>query len=303
MRKIIKLNFYNIFPTFGLSYFKKLFSFLEKDYDFRLSQNPDFLFYSNYNPIWNQPALPNISWFNGIKIYIEGEYMEWEKLKDSGYDYITTGFNVDAPNHFRFGMPMKRILFCGFDPEKILIKDKKVNMDFVKREKTKFCNFLYSNDISYRNYVFDFINKYYKKIDSGGGVKNNLGYRIGNREGFNWSYDEKYLFVKDYKFTMAFENICHDRNYSEKLTDPMIMSSIPIYWGGFNIGSEFNPKSFINFHDFKNAKELIDKIKEIDNNDDLWEAMLNEPWFKNNELPYYFKISELENFFKIIFER
>lgn len=300
--KTIKLNFYNIFPTFGLSYFKKIFSFMLSDYDFRLSQNPDFLFYSNYNPVWNRPELPDVSWFKGTKIFIEGEYMPWEKLKDSGYDYITTGFNINAPNHFRFGMPMKRMLFCGYDPEKLLIKDGKVNMDFVKREKTKFCNFLYSNDIPHRNSVMRYLTKYYKKVDSAGGAANNVGYRIGNREGFNWSYDEKYLFIKDYKFTMAFENICHDRNYSEKLIDPMIMSSIPIYWGGYNIGDEFNRKSFINFHDYHNAYELMAEINEIDTNDDKWETMLNEPWFVNNELPYYFKIEALKRFFMEIFE-
>lgn len=55
----------------------------------------------------------------------------------------------------------------------------------------------------------------------------------------------KRAFLSRYKFTVAFENSSAPGYHTEKILDPMLVGSIPIYWGDREIESVFNPASFI----------------------------------------------------------
>jgi len=66
--------------------------------------------------------------------------------------------------------------------------------------------------------------------------------------------------------------------------------------GNPDIVREFNPKSFINLHDFKNDEEAIDHIIQVDQNPALLEQYLREPFFYNNEINEWFDIKRLRNF-------
>ena len=61
---------------------------------------------------------------------------------------------------------------------------------------------------------------------------------------------------------------------------------------------DFNEKSFINAHSFRSDKELINYILEVDNNQNLYQEMLSEPWFKNNKVPEFVKPENVLNFVK-----
>ena len=89
-------------------------------------------------------------------------------------------------------------------------------------------------------------------------------------------------FLKKYKFTIAFENESFPGYTTEKIFEPMLVNSIPIYWGNPEIHRDFNTESFISYHDFNNEKELIDYIIEVDNNDELYLQILEQPYFKDN---------------------
>ena len=65
----------------------------------------------------------------------------------------------------------------------------------------------------------------------------------------------------------------------------MFANSIPIYWGDPTIHLDFNKNSFLSLHDFENHEALIEKVKEIDQDDKKYQDMLAEPWFTNNEIP------------------
>ena len=47
-----------------------------------------------------------------------------------------------------------------------------------------------------------------------------------------------------------------------------------------------------------NDKELINFILEVDNNQNLYQEMLSEPWFKNNKVPEFVKPENVLNFVK-----
>ena len=81
----------------------------------------------------------------------------------------------------------------------------------------------------------------------------------------------------------------------------MLENSIPIYWGDPIIYKDFNTKSFINYSDYENEDDLINKIIDIDNNLINYIKILNESWFNNNELPAYLEESNIIKRFDFIF--
>ena len=109
-------------------------------------------------------------------------------------------------------------------------------------------------------------------------------------------------FIKDYKFVISFENSSYPGYTTEKLIEPMLAGSTPIYWGNCEIGKDFNAKSFVNTNDFATYQEAIDHIIELDNNDEKYKAMVAEPWFKNNQVPEEFNEKSLLRFFDFIIE-
>ena len=78
----------------------------------------------------------------------------------------------------------------------------------------------------------------------------------------------------------------------------MMANSIRIYRGAKNISEFFNTQSFINYDDYGNYNKMIEKIIELDKDDNKYQAMLNEPFFPNNQLPIRVKNAkqDLENF-------
>jgi hypothetical protein len=99
--------------------------------------------------------------------------------------------------------------------------------------------------------------------------------------------------MKDYKFVMSFENSSYPGYNTEKLVDGFISKTIPIYWGDTNVNSDYNPKSFLSYHDYNNQDILIEKILELDNDDSKYNQMLLEQPIINYSL---FDENKLINF-------
>jgi hypothetical protein len=135
-------------------------------------------------------------------------------------------------------------------------------------QERKFCNFVYSNPRAQRRVTFFKKLSARKNVDSGGGMCNNLGRVV----------TDKLAFLQHYKFTIAFENQSAPGYTTEKIFEPMVANSIPIYWGNPFIAQEFNPQSIINVHDFGSDEEAIERILEIDADDELYKQYLQRPW-------------------------
>ncbi len=166
----------------------------------------------------------------------------------------------------------------------------------------KFCNFIYSNEdngigtILRKEFALKLMN--YKHVDCPGKVLNNMQGAITPREG-DWR-NGKLEFIKNYKFTIAFENSMYLGYTTEKLMEPYQVNSIPIYWGNPDVLKDFNEKSMI-LCNGKNFDEVIEKIKQLDQDDDLYLQMLHEQpmnaSFVDDER------EKLEKFFLNIFEK
>lgn len=173
----------------------------------------------------------------------------------------------------------------------------------ILKEKTKFCNFIYSNPLAHptRDNLFYKLSEY-KKVDSLGKHLKNIEIE-DTRNDNNWgkiSIDLK----RPYKFSIAAENVVFKGCTTEKILTSMLANTIPIYFGNPDIKEEFNPKSFINVSDFNNLDEVVERIKEIDQNDELYCEIMSEPYRTPEQIEK--KDKELSNFynkFYYIFEQ
>jgi len=203
---------------------------------------------------------------NKILIYVGGEaYTPDFNLFDYTFSYDNLTFG-DRHLQIQF-----QALFCYEIPKK-QIPDK-----FLE-SKDGFCNFIYANPKAHPNRDL-FFNKLseYKFVNSLGSHLKNTNTSIGKRHASNY-FDDSVMQKSNYKFSISFENALHKGYNTEKIISSMCANSIPIYWGDAEINKYYNPKSFINCHDYNSFDEVIDFIKEVDNDDEKYLEILNQPW-------------------------
>lgn len=142
-------------------------------------------------------------------------------------------------------------------------------------EKSRFCNFVYSNSHAHphRDWLFHTLSKY-KRVDALGMHLNNCG-NLPSRLDNDWrrlSVEQK----RPYKFSIAAENAVYPGYTSEKIVLSFMARTIPIYWGDPEITLEFNERAFVNANGLS-GEELIDRVRELDTDDAKYCAMLSEP--------------------------
>ncbi|MCR5357755.1 MAG: hypothetical protein K6E63_10195 [Lachnospiraceae bacterium] len=225
---------------------------LRKHFKVVLSHDPDFVFCSNFG---NRHLK-----YDCVKIFYTGENLCPDfNLVDYALGFQPISFNdryLRLPLYVLYGDAVglalkKHELPDNFDPDKL-----------------KFCNYVISNAISdpSRDKMIGLLDGY-KRVDSGGRYKNNVGGPVA----------DKIAFEKNYKFTMCFENSSAPGYTTEKIVEAFAGQTIPIYWGNPDIASEFNPGAFINCHDFSSLEEVLEEVKRIDNDNELFLKMLREP--------------------------
>lgn len=172
-------------------------------------------------------------------------------------------------------------------------------------QKTNFCNFIYSNSFlptdPIRDEFFHLLSRY-KRVDSVGQHLNNLREPIGDPYQGAW-YETKVKYQRKFKFTIAFDNSSVPGYTTEKITHAFLANTIPIYWGNPNIASEFNPRAFINVFDYPSLDAVVDRVREIDADDELYLRILNEPPYRGNELPVSLRRDIIGQFLDNIFHQ
>jgi len=204
-------------------------------------------------------------------------------LKDIEADAIvTTKARPELPPHTRhvflsyFVYSFKQI---KLEPT-VLIK--KANEKFPVKK--KFCCFMYSNCQEKYLGVVKRKQFYFKMRDAFPNRVDNLGRCYNKNYSKNGWWQNNIDIYTQYKFVISFENQPIDGYISEKLWVPMVKRSIPIYFGAPDIKKYFNPKSFINVNDFKSFEDCIQFVRKVDEDDTLYQKILQEPYFYNNEI-------------------
>ncbi len=171
-------------------------------------------------------------------------------------------------------------------------------IDQILSQKRRFCSAVISNANPRRTkeriQFFNALNAT-EFVASGGSYNNNVG-EIGK------SLQDKINFIQNYKFNVAYENKSLPGYVTEKLTDAMLARCIPLYWGCDRVGEEFNKKSFLCRNDFSSQEAFIDRIIEVHHDDSLYESILKEPYFINNQPNIYYDNDRIVNFFQKILD-
>lgn len=141
----------------------------------------------------------------------------------------------------------------------------------------KFCSMVVSNpNADPSRELFFFLLSQYKRVDSGGRYLNNIDCLNG--------VPSKYEFQKNYKFSIAFENSSHPGYCTEKIVQSFAAKTIPIYWGDPTVAEQFNEKAFVNCHKYKNWDEVVEVVKQIDQNDRQYLDMLQQQATDNSNI-------------------
>jgi len=274
MKKTIKIDFVEYWPELDKenNFFTTL---LRKKYNIQISDHPQYLFVSMFGTEFLKSDC--------IKICFIGENIRPDFTL---FDYIL-GFDWLSVGDRYYRLPLYRIFYTYpmlFDRQEIKT---------IPETKNKFCNYIYSNPYAdaRREEFFHLLNEY-KQVDSGGRHLNNLGYYVG----------DKRTFQHDYKFSIAFENSSTPGYITEKITDAYAANTIPIYWGNPDVIKDFNKDSLINCHDFENFDQVIEYVKKVDQDDDLYLRILNAPVFYP-QAPEYLEEDSILSFFDHIFSQ
>lgn len=132
-------------------------------------------------------------------------------------------------------------------------------------DRQNFCDFIYSNGSAHpmRDRVFKELQKK-KDIDSWGAHLNNRGDRFVR---LDWDSDwraETLRLKAQYRFSISIENARYRGYTSEKIIASILAGSVPIYWGNHEIAQDFNPKRFVNLHDYADVSEAVEAVISLD---------------------------------------
>ena len=289
-KKTIRINFVDYWPGFPalLEQFKDQpdefppLRILKKHFNVIICDDADYVFFSSYKEShWTVPdsaikiyhTVENLAPdFNACDYAIGFEWMEYEDryIRIPNYMFYSHGILEKMCHKHEVGE--------GWD---------------YRAEKKDFCSFVVSNPLNPRRAeVFDALSRY-KRVDSGGRFLNNIGGPV----------DDKLAFQSTHKFSICFENGSHNGYTTEKLMDAFAARTVPIYWGDPEVNRVFNPKSFINASDYASLDDLVEEIRQIDNDDQRYLSMIREPAMLPSAPTIDEELGRFEKWLVPIFER
>jgi len=156
-------------------------------------------------------------------------------------------------------------------------------------KKSRFCAFVVSNPTAnIRNMFFQKLSQY-KHVDSCGMALNNCGFLAPKGQSYMG-------FLQQFKFNICFENKSKPYYLTEKLHNAWLGGCIPIYYGCPNVHAWLNKDAFLYLeNDSEDAMDrLIAKIIELDNDDEKYMAMYNQPLIIG-DIPECMTIEHVQN--------
>lgn len=248
--------------------------------------NPNLVKYKNSKIIY-YTGEPFLSWSDNIDRDLINKALTFFNFKDSFFE------RVPLILHYNYEYYKN-----GYIDDYEFLLNKKNKINTVPK---KFCSFVARGNgcpVCPREDFFEKLSLY-KFINSHGSYLNNSEQiPMGDISKFENSFF-KMKCISKYKFNICFENnygciksptdptyISESGLLSEKIYEALLSDTIPIYWGNKDIHRDLNTKRFINYYDYNDFDAMIEKIIEIDNNDDLFLEYINQDCVidKNNSI-------------------
>lgn len=272
MNNILNISFISFWQGFNI-YDNIFTNLLSLKYNINIEEKPsnstDLAICSCFYQPGDKSIIKNL---RCTKLYYSGE----NDFPDFNlYDYAITQNRIQFED---------RHLYCPFwFFNSLKIKDKKLvnDIDINGSNDTKllnrdFCSYVVSNNfcaIPQRTKIFEELSKY-KKVNSGGRYLNNIGKFV----------DDKKEFLSKHKFTIAAENSIVNGYITEKIIDAFNANTVPIYVGPKDIEIEFNKNAFININNFSTYNDLVEYVKKVDNDNELYMQYLSSKKLNDNVL-------------------
>ena len=237
-------------------------------YEIEVTDHPDYLIYS----VFGNDHLN----YDCVRIFYTGEcytpnFNECDYA--IGFDRLELGDRyIRVPNY--------EFTIYQANYRKILERKPFTQADL--NRKTSFCSFVVSNLFGQkeRSEFFDLLSTY-KKVDSGGRFRNNIGGAVKDKE----------TFAASHKFAITFENSCYAGYTTEKIVDAFAAYTIP------NSVTSIGDAAF-SCRNYGSFEEVVKRVEEIDQNDDLYLQMINE-----NPLLHHDDLDAFRNFLIHIFDQ
>jgi len=142
--------------------------------------------------------------------------------------------------------------------------------------KIYFANFISGHESEYkmRGRFFQKLSEY-KRVEAPGKYLNNMP----NGEIVDWENSSKTDFQRKCKFTLCFESTKSEGFVTEKIMDAFYADTIPIYYGSDTVKDIFNEKAFINVADYPDFDAVMERVKELDGDDEKYLEVVNQPVF------------------------
>ena len=275
-------NMWGRSSEFPADYLLDCFPCLRGHYSFELAPQPELAFYSVYGYVENRHD-------GACRVVYAGEPGDHlaqggkisERVCEQGFYHFAITCAAEQTSHRHCYMPQGWLHLNLYNQgvSTLIRRPEKVGVT-----KEFFCDFIYSNGYSHDRIEFFHKLSRYKRVESCGHVERNNGALASaaySREG----YLLKQAFQARCKFSIAMENSYFPGYNTEKITDPFVARSVPIYKGDPSIAQIFNPRAFINLNDFKSDEEAIEFIAAVDQDDALYQSYLDAPPFAYNVVP------------------
>lgn len=204
------------------------------------------------------------------KIFYTGE----NKRPNYNECHYSLTFDFDDYGGRNIRLPLWMLHIDWFDKEnygnpKFVIPFSELrNSRYSSIPKTQFCCIVFNNPIPNR---IDIINKLskYKEIHCYGSGMRNCPY----------GEDKKYEVISNYKFNICFENGIYPGYYTEKLIHAKVAGCLPLYWADERCKEDFNTKSFLNLNDFSSMDDYVERIIQLDNNENEYLSITSQYLF------------------------
>lgn len=260
--KTIKINFTGFWKSFDVEN-NFITSILEKHYRVEISDDPDYLFcscFGFYDYLDHQK----------IRIMFSGENYTPD------FNYMDYGLSVYPiqflDRHFTF----PGILLSRFDSLLELSNKKREYSANILKEKPMFANMIASHECQggFRGDLMRLLGQY-RRVEAAGSYLNNMP----DNACVQMEDGSKVALQKKCKFTICPESVVHEGFVTEKIFDAFLSDTIPIYYGSSTITSIFNSKAFINVRDYDSLQDVLERVIELDRDDEKYLEMLNQPIF------------------------
>lgn len=251
MRKI-KIKFVDFWSNYKPEE-RSICQLLSTKYELEFSDEPDYLFYGCFGH-------EHLS-YNCVKIYIATECVE----PDFNICDYAIGYSLLSYGDRYLYYPAAYEVGYRSSCELMLNKSEMTKEEYTNKE--GFCSIVVSNGLNadkMRSLLIEEINKY-KRVDSGGKYRNNVGGPV----------KDKIEFQSHYRFSIAAENTSFPGYVTEKIIESFASRTIPIYWGDPKACEIYNPEAFIDCTKFEKIDDIINEIKRIDENEEEYLKMVN----------------------------